>query len=204
MSNYEIMKHQMASEFLKYDQDTMIRKFSLRHDPEYLYIKFLARLYRISRHNGLVEWDDGTRMIEGDYNEAMTIYDVLCYSKPYCCLSGEFVNMRSLSSVQGSSAIADGGFFDRGISPFDGKDEALARACRRLQGTESGKGDVSCRIPMFPFFPVIFQFWDSDEEFPPTLQILMDKNTLQYMHYETIWFAVSHLLKRLEEEMGKL
>lgn len=228
-SNYEIMKCRMAGEFLKYSQEEMIRKFSLKNDPDYLYIRFLSRRYRIGRRDGRAEREMGQRHAdannntamtiqryeeadhneamttqryeEADYNEAMTIYDVLCCSKPFCRLSGEFVNMRSLSSVQGSSAISDSGFFDRAIAPFDGKDAALSYACEKLCGVKSGRGDVSYQIPMFSFFPVIFQFWNSDEEFPPVLQLLMDRNALQYMHYETIWFAVSHLLNRLKEEM---
>ena len=28
-----------------------------------------------------------------------------------------------------------------------------------------------------------------------------DKNMLEYMHYETVWFAMSHLLERIEENM---
>ena len=31
--------------------------------------------------------------------------------------------------------------------------------------------------------------------------IYVDKNMLEYMHYETVWFAMSHLLERIEENM---
>ena len=31
--------------------------------------------------------------------------------------------------------------------------------------------------------------------------LFTDKNMLDYMHYETVWFAVSHLLDRIEEMM---
>lgn len=56
-------------------------------------------------------------------------------------------------------------------------------------------------LQLLPFLSVIVCFWDSDEEFPASLQILVDKNILKYMHYETVMFAISHLLKRLKEEM---
>ncbi len=197
MSNYEITKHRMAKEFLKYDQEAMIKKFSLSHDGDYLYLEFVSRLYRINRHTGLVEWEGQ----EADFNASMTIYDVLCCSASDCRLDGEFVNLKSLSSVQGSTTLVEAGSFNRAGSFFDGKEEALSRACRVLKGTPCGKGDVSCRIPLFSFFPLIFQFWSSDEEFPPTLELLLDKNALSFMHYETVWYAVSHLLDRLREEM---
>lgn len=52
---------------------------------------------------------------------------------------------------------------------------------------------------MFEFLPIVLQYWDSDEEFPPMLKIMWDKNIINYMHYETTYFAASHLLKRIQE-----
>ena len=58
MNNYEIMKRQMRTEFLKYDQDKMARKFHLRYDADVIYITFIRRLYRVHRTSGNVEWSD--------------------------------------------------------------------------------------------------------------------------------------------------
>lgn len=82
VSNYEIMRNRMRGEFVKYDQEKMIEKFKLDFDEAYLYLSFVCRDYRINRKNGIVEWsEDGFQSVtEGDYNESMTIYDVLCYS----------------------------------------------------------------------------------------------------------------------------
>lgn len=92
ISNYEIMKNQMSAKFLEYDQNHMITKFSLPHDEQYLYIRFVGREYRISRSTGRVAWSEDHFLTEteADYNEAMTIYDVLCYSKEDCALAGKF------------------------------------------------------------------------------------------------------------------
>ena len=206
MSNYEIMKRQMQKEFVKYDQEKMIRKFQLPHDPYYLYIHFISRKYRIHRTSGKVEWsDDGfIHSREADYNEAMTIYDVLCYSKDDCKLAGEFTNMKNLSSVHSTSAAPGGGLFRKTEKSFDHKDQLLSLACERLNGTKYGKGDVAYQIPLFDFLPIAFQFWDSDDEFPAILNLLADKNMLDYMHFETVWFAMGHLMSRLREEMDSV
>ena len=37
---------------------------------------------------------------------------------------------------------------------------------------------------------MILRFWESDDEFPASLQILVDKNILDFMHYETLMFAI--------------
>ena len=197
-NNYEKMKLQMRAEFLKYDQDAMIEKLGLRSDESHIYITFFAAGYAVDRRTGDVRSDRG----DADYNVAMTIYDVLCYSKPHCEASGRMVNMSSLSNIQGGSMKREGdGLFWRYIAAFDRKDGALAAACARLGGVPEGRGDVSFRIPMFGFLDVMLQFWDSDDEFPASLQLFADERILDFMHYETVWFAFSHMMERIEELM---
>ena len=75
VSNYEKTKLSMANVFLQYDQDTMIAKFSLKHDPSWLYLSFVKRIYRINRKSGNVQWseDDFKTVCEADYNEAIRL-----------------------------------------------------------------------------------------------------------------------------------
>ena len=70
-----------------------------------------------------------------------------------------------------------------------------------LSGKELKKGDVSFELELFPFLPIAIYFWEADDEFPASLQVLADKNILDYMHYETLMFALTHLFCRLKEEM---
>ena len=77
----------------------------------------------------------------------------------------------------------------------------MAAACEKLNCVKKGKGDVSYEIPVFDFLSIIVQFWESDDEFDASLQILVDKNVLQFMRYETMWYAVDHMLDRIKEEM---
>ena len=202
-SNYEKMKNDMAAVFLQYDQERMIQKFGLEQDPEYLYIRCLERNYRISRTSGRVSWsEDAFRSEEtADYNEAMTIYDVLCYSREGCRLAHEWVNVESLFSIQGGTLQKGSGFFQHAGKDFTGKTAALIRACEKLGGKRMEKGDAAYELYLFPFLPMVLRFWDSDEDFPASLQILADKNIFDYMHYETLMFAISHLLNRIKDEM---
>lgn len=203
ISNYEKMKNSMAEMFLRYDQEIMARKFGLDQDENYLYICCLNRSYRISRKTGQVTWSDDDFLTErkADYNEAMTIYDVLCCSEDNCSLTGEWVNAGSLSAIRGGNLKKGPDFFKDAAEPFAGKAQALSRSCEALGGKKLEKGDVAYEFQLFPFLPVILRFWDLDEEFPASMQILVDKNILKYMHYETLMFAVSHLLNRLKDEM---
>ena len=142
-SNYEKMKDQMAEVFLQYDQEKMIQKFELEHDKSYLYLYFIGRKYRIHRLTGAAAWSKDSFQTEekADYNEAMTIYDVLCYSKEDCRLSHEWVNIDSCSSVQGGSLAKGNQFFGHAAEAFDGKETAFAAACEKLGGRKINKGD---------------------------------------------------------------
>lgn len=204
LSNYEKMKNSVNDSFLQYDQENMIRKFSLQHDADYLYITFIDRTYRINRHTGIIHWSDDHFQTAHDasYNEVMTIYDVLCYSKENCHLAYEFVNLNSLSTIRTGNLTANSSFFQRTADSFNQKTAALRHACENLSGKPLPKGDVAYELQLFSFLPVIIRFWEADEEFPASLQILVDKNTLDYMHYETLMFALSHLFDRIREEMN--
>ena len=54
-SNYDITRDRVEGEFPQYDQETVIAKFHLAHDGEYICLRFAARDYRISRKTGRIE-----------------------------------------------------------------------------------------------------------------------------------------------------
>lgn len=198
MSNYEITQRKMARAFAEYDQEAMIRKFQLSADGSYLYINFLSRPYRIHRRSGDVTWMDGGNLREAGFNEAMTIYDVLCNSREDCAAGGEFATINHLMKAAGKPEHS-GKLTEQQTRLFDHREAALARACEKLGGVKYGKGDVAYRLPLFDFLPAALQFWSSDDEFPASLQLLWDKNILDFMHFETVWYATAHLLDRLQE-----
>ena len=113
INNYDKTKISMAHVFLQYDQATMIHKYSLDYNSDWLYITFINRTYRINRKTGSVQWADNDfeTIHEANHNEAMTIYDVLCYSKDRCHLSHEFVNINSLSSIRTGNLSQNSEFF---------------------------------------------------------------------------------------------
>lgn len=199
-SNYDIMRDRMELEFVKYDQMEMIRKFSLRYDKDFLYLRFVGRDYRISRTCGRTEWysDAEKNFLHAGYNESMTIFDVLAWSKPGCRLTGRFVPAGDLPGTT-KSASAPGNLFSRQSGFFAGRCESLREACKKLGGIPGTVGDVSSILPVFDFLPVMLQFWDADEEFDAVLKFMWDYNTMDFMHFETIAFATMHLIERLKE-----
>ena len=59
MDNYEKQVYIGRELFLKYDQDKLIKKYGLKHDEEYLYLKYIGTEYRINRRNGAIEYATG-------------------------------------------------------------------------------------------------------------------------------------------------
>lgn len=156
VSNYEITRNRMRDEFIKYDQEKMIQKFSLKNDRQYLYLDFMGRPYRINRKNGVVEWsEDGFHSVtEGNFNESMTIYDVLCYSKDSCSLSGKFCSINMLKGIVKANPPGVN-LFQKTADSFNGKVAALEKACESFGEKTDLKGDVAVKLYPFSFLPVI-------------------------------------------------
>lgn len=210
LTNYEVMRNSMRSEFVKYNQEKMIEKFGLKHDNTYIYIEFVKRNYRIGRNTGLVEWSDDdfqNQIEEADYSESMTIYDVLCYSKDNCHLSGRFCQTNMLKgTIQSSSTTAKpgSGMFQSAADSFDGQADKLQKALYILGEETNMKADAAALLYPFTFLPITIQYWESDEEFPANLKFMVDENMQDFMHFETIWFMKGHIIRRIKEVMERI
>ena len=203
-SNYDLQVDIGRRIFLEYDQDTIIRKFALDADEQWIYLTYLNTPCRISRANGKI--DELTERIWTEcrnFSTVMTIYDLLCYHKGNIapplyhqwCTVGTFV-------VTGVTET--GTFTKKAAALFDGHLEELKAACMKLGGTMEKRmagADVTCRIPVTPFFPVLLQFWESDDEFPPKLQLMWDRNANSFLHLETTFYLQGDLFERLKNLM---
>lgn len=84
---------------------------------------------------------------------------------------------------------------------FDGHLTKFRGVCERMGGQvlpRMAGADLTCRFQVTPFFPVLLQFWEGDDEFPPKLMILWDRNTTGILHFETTFYLQGDLLERLK------
>lgn len=207
-SNYEKQAEMGRSYFLKYDQEQMVKKFSLRKENGWIYLCYLAKEYRIQQETAAVEEWTGTEWNEClTYTVVMTIYDMLCFgTEPFLpVFSGDW---KPVGSFAAAGASPDPTVFSqRYADAFAGKTEQLRKACEALGGTlvtSVAGADVTAEIPAFPFFKVLLQFWDGDEEFAPQIRILWDSSTKNYLHFETTYYLQGDLLDRLLEQISPL
>lgn len=194
--NYQITLLRTRALFLKYDQQAMIDRFSLNADAEYLYLTFVSRRYRIERATGAMDFLNGEWKPAG-FNDGMTIYDILCDSKPGARVSGRFQSAWNQKNV---SSAPNGSLFQRAADFFSGKCALLSRTCERLGGAKVGTGDVGYDIPMLGEIKMRLLFWDADDEFPASMNLQWDERILDFMRYETTFYAAGFLLNRLREE----
>lgn len=204
-SNYDSQIDVGKRIFLEYDQERLIRKFRLEADAQWIYLTYLNTPCRISRESGQIdEFLNGTWMECRNYSTVMTIYDLLCYHQGpnapilfhQWCTVGTFI----------VTGVSDTDTFTKKYAAiFDGHIEQLRSACASLGGIpETGKtrADAAFRIPVTHFFPVLLQFWESDEEFSPKLQLMWDRNADSFLHFETTFFLQGDLLERLKQAMA--
>ncbi len=203
-SNYDLQVDIGKRIFLEYDQELLVRKFQLKADALWIYLNYLNTPFRISRTDGGVEEYLQNEWREcRSYGTVMTIYDLLCYHRGVnppsllgqWCTVGTFI----VTGIQDTGA-----FTKKYAAAFDGRVKELKSACQKLGGIlqpHMAGADVTCRIPVTHFFPVLLQFWEGDEEFPPKLMLLWDRNADKFLHFETTFFLQGDLLERLKNRM---
>ncbi|MBQ4642066.1 MAG: DUF3786 domain-containing protein [Oscillospiraceae bacterium] len=200
--NYEIQMRQAQRRFLTYDREAIMAKCQVAGDGEYLYPVMLGRTYRLCCRTGSLEvqqgdsWQDANR-----FSEVMTILDWLCDCKPDRCLAGRFTGIQNFGHQFHQSLVEDGE--DPTAAKFDRDPAAFHRACKALGGAPLSGCDMGYAIELFEGLPIGVKFWHSDEEFPAQIRWFLDENALQYLRYETMYYAVG-LVKSLLLEKAVL
>ena len=205
VSNYEKAKDSARISFLQYDAALAAKRFGLETDQDFLYFSFLGTKCRLRKSDAFLECEDvlAGKYREADFNEALTVYDILSRYENLPEAKGEFIHLGSMNALTGAaSAPNTQGFYGRFSKKLDHREDALKSALSRIGAQPfEGKGDVIAKIPVFQDLSMVLRFWNSDEEFPADLQFLPDAGILSYMHYETVWYMCGALLDRLQALM---
>ena len=197
MDNYRLSRDRAQAYFLNFDQDALIRTWSLRHAPESLYVPFLHLEYTVCRKTGRVLRPDGT---EAGYTEVLSIFDLLCHQGQNKRLSGRWAPVNSLDGMQATSGV--GTDFHEAVSAvFDRDPAAFRAACKALGGTPVAMGDIGYRFPVFGPLELILKFYHSDEDFPASTTLLWDASTLQFIFYETTFYIAGFLLHTIAHQI---
>ena len=201
LNNYEKTLLRAEGEFLTFDQEEIIAACGYDADENYIYVTFFYAPYRIDRKTGHVEAIEANGNFRpATFNEGMSIFDVSCEPTPYRCLSGEFVDVSYFSNV---------GFGSGGSDMFRLYCELFLEEEQRFREVSEGLGakpfphcDVGYVYDVFPFLPFVIQLWEGEEGIPPAMRFLWDRNTKDYLRFETMFYAIGHILKALTTAIG--
>ena len=189
--NYALQAESARLRFLTYDQAVM----PVEKDEDFLHLAFCGLPYRICRVDGHIFRQENGHWVPADsHGEVLTIFDYLCDAKPHRTASGTFVSMASLGGHVHTGLTVSSGPLEEAI---DADPAAFCRTCESLGGTPAAGGDLCFDLKLFPDLPLRLRFWHSDEEFPPVLDLLWDANTLDFLRYETIWYAAGVLRRQI-------
>ena len=190
--NYDMLYEQSRKHFLTFGQEAMIDAFRLEHDADNLYFRILGEEAALDRRTGNIVC--GGRPV--GFSAACSAYDILSRAEKRPRLAGNWVGIADLG---GTTAIHHSGSLNDDLSALEKDMERARELCRSWGGVEQKQGDVSFIVPLFDFFPVWLQFWAGEEELGigAKLNCLWDANTLDFMYYETTWYARGYLQARL-------
>ena len=198
-SEYEAVSGQWRTRFCGYDPSRIQKILKLTADPEYLYLQYFSIPYRLHLSDGILEKQEAGIWTKDLYfNETMSIYHLLYYTKDFPRTEGPWVGNDSLDGAGSRQSMPDP-LLVPFARKFSGKTELLHQACERLGGTPLSLGDLSYEFEAFPQIPLRLVFWEADEDFPAQAQALVRQTVTDYVHFETTGCILSDLLEKLEK-----
>ncbi len=197
MDNYAIAAQAAARQFCAYDMAPIARKKGVTDAGECLQAWFLGETVRVDKASGAVTFPDGR---QANFCEALTVYDWLCDRKENAAPAWEFCPVSSLPGVlvSGSGLMMSGGELPRKVH----QNPAVFREnCQKLGAKPIPIGDMGMELMAFADLPVRLKFYFADEEFPASLTVLWDKNILDFIRYETVYYLAACLFSRLSQNL---
>lgn len=190
-NNYAIAAAQARERFAGYDHEALARKLNIRLDGEYLYPVMLSRPYRIHRRTGDISRLDGGAWVEANgFDESLTLLDLVCDSREGRSITGRWKNMSSFGHQFHQTLLERA---DPWAQQLQEHPAALETACRALHGEKYPVGDIAYAIPLFEDLAILLKLTYGDDEFPASVHWFWDENALQYLKYETMYYALGLL-----------
>ncbi|MGN0962810.1 MAG: DUF3786 domain-containing protein [Clostridia bacterium] len=198
-NNYELTFGRAEKEFLRFDQEEILRAGHLKADDEYIYVTFFYALYRIDRRSGRMEKqmsDGGYR--HAAYNEGMGIFDAICEPTPFRRLCGEMVDMNYFTNTSFNGRSMFQPYADR----FAANLEKFRKVCLEIGGRPQKESDAGFAFDLFDFLPMTLLLWEGEEGIPAAIRFLWDRNTTDFIRFETMFIVITHVLETLSAAMG--
>ena len=196
ISNYEITLQNAMKRFCSYDMNRISRKAGIADRGEYFQTSFFGMETKIDKNTGAVTVNGQP----ADYCEALSVFDWICDGKADAKASGTFCPVSSLPRVlvRGNGLLMAAPELAQCI---EAEPEKFQKIIKKIRGKFLNSGDIGVEIEIFPGLPMQLKFFYSDDEFPPSMTVLWDKNILDFVRYETVYYIFGTLKKHLLHKM---
>jgi hypothetical protein len=149
----------------------------------------------------LITWPEWVAFPEGEdqplsaFEQALVLYYLT--SADGTPLSGEWIAF---------SDLPDGRFYNQAFQGYTGKELARAfqedgaafeRAAQALGGVRQALGDSAFAFQALPRLPLLTVYWQGDEDFPSTFQVLFDASASHYLPTDGYAILGSTLTRKL-------
>lgn len=202
MDNYARALLYAQELFLKWNQDEIIARLHLKHDDAFIYLNFLGEPWRIERCSGAAECIS-SKPVAGNFSQGLSIYDYICRKDPLPLPRSRLCPVNSLPHVaQSNPSTTD--FHQKYADFFQQHLPALRRAFEKSNAQPFFKGDIAYWIEVFDGFRAVFQFWEGDEEFAPSVRFLWPENAQDFLKYETLYYVMGCFLEKLKQNIAEI
>lgn len=193
-SNYEKVFSHFQEEFLKMDQQAAAEKLGLGCDGETLTIPWFGKPWKIDRRTGRITDENGKIP---DVTQRLLIMHHLCFFRMDAVRSDKWVPFRQIREAACFERAYQKSAVDPVVEYFTGKTELFAQACRALGGTGVPYGDAGFRIYPLPQIGLTYIFYDADEEFGASCNILFESTVTWWIHPESVPTIASTVTEKL-------
>ena len=198
MNNYDRMLLLAQQRFLEYDPHLLASRPGVEDRADHFATCFLGQRVHIFKEDGCITVDGEV----ADFTQTLSILDWLCDGKPDAVAAQVYCPVASLPGVYvGGSGL--GMEMPRLANAIHAAPDAFRKACQIMGATEENLGDMGAKLEIFPGLQMCLKFYFGDEEFPPQLTLLWDRNVLRFVRYETVYYIAGCLQKRLLACMDK-
>ncbi len=186
--------------FLTYEVENLRKNPGVTAWEKGVQTAFFSLPVHLDCTSGRIVLIDGEKETECDFSPTLSILDYVCDRKPFAKAANDFCPVGSLPGVfvGGSGLVMKDERLEQRIQSHP---DAFRLACESLGGVATGAGDMGYRLPVFPDLCMELKFYFADEDFPPQLTFLWDKNILQFVRYETVYYIAGCLCRLLKERM---
>lgn len=203
-SNYTKIVEGWRRDFLTWDHEAICRKLKITdYDEDSIRLPYFGIPHSVDRKTGKISCPARPEYEPG-FDEIMAIYNLFYYSEEGAENSGEWVNFRDVKKAGVFASAFEKQVLRPFAEAFDGKTASFLAAGKKLGFMKLSYGDGAFQVPAFSCIPIRVIFWEGDEEFPTTVNILFDKNVIKFTHPETVVLLGSECRRYFCNVLGEI